>query len=94
MPNAYTDMTSGTSLGLNLVKTGYEKLVAFKLRSEPPFRRVADTRASAIDRNDRVVVNALVAGLGVANSVDEVGGTGHGTDSTIRQKVGPGRRRP
>jgi len=46
--NAYTDITSGTSLGLNLVKTGYEKLVAFKLRSEPLFRRVADTRATSL----------------------------------------------
>jgi len=46
--NAYTDITSGSSLGLNLVKTGYEKLVAFKLRSEPLFRRVADTRATSL----------------------------------------------
>jgi N4-gp56 family major capsid protein len=46
--NAYTDIASGTSLGLNLVKTGYEKLVAFQLRSEPLFRRVADTKATAL----------------------------------------------
>lgn len=48
MANAYTDITSGSSLGLNLVKTGYEKLVAFQLRSEPLFRRVADTKATAL----------------------------------------------
>lgn len=56
MVNAYTDMTSGTSLGLNLVKTGYEKLVAFKLRSEPLFRRVADTRATALTNPGETVV--------------------------------------
>jgi N4-gp56 family major capsid protein len=46
--NAYTDIASGSSLGLNLVKTAYEKLVAFQLRSEPLFRRVADTKATAL----------------------------------------------
>jgi N4-gp56 family major capsid protein len=56
MVNAYTDITSGTSLGLNLVKTGYEKLVAFKLRSEPLFRRVADTRATALTNPGSTVV--------------------------------------
>lgn len=56
MVNAYTDMTSGASLGLNLVKTGYEKLVAFKLRSEPLFRRVADTRATALTNPGETVV--------------------------------------
>jgi N4-gp56 family major capsid protein len=49
-------MTSGTSLGLNLVKTGYEKLVGFKLRSEPLFRRVADTRATALTNPGETVV--------------------------------------
>lgn len=48
MVNAYTDITSGTSLGLNLVKTAYERLVAFQLRSEPLFRRVADTKATSL----------------------------------------------
>lgn len=56
MPNVYTDITSGTSLGLNLVKTGYEKLVGFKLRSEPLFRRVADTRATALTNPGETVV--------------------------------------
>lgn len=56
MANAYTDIASGTSLGLNLVKTGYEKLVAFKLRSQPLFRRVADTRATALTNPGSTVV--------------------------------------
>lgn len=44
MPNAYTDILSGTSLGTNLVKTAYDKLVAFQLRSRPFFRQIADKR--------------------------------------------------
>ena len=56
MANAYTDITSGTSLGLNLVKTGYEQLVAFKLRNEPLFRRVADTRATQLTNPGESVV--------------------------------------
>lgn len=56
MANAYTDITSGASLGVNLVKTGYEKLVAFKLRSEPLFRRVADTRATALTNPGSTVI--------------------------------------
>lgn len=63
MANVYTDITSGTSLGLNLVKTGYEKLVGFKLRSEPLFRRVADTRASALTNPGETVVFNLYADL-------------------------------
>lgn len=56
MADAYTDITSGASLGVNLVKTGYEKLVAFKLRSEPLFRRVADTRATQLTNPGSTVV--------------------------------------
>lgn len=56
MANSYTDITSGASLGVNLVKTGYEKLVAFKLRSQPLFRRVADTRATALTNPGSTVV--------------------------------------
>ena len=56
MANAYTDITSGASLGVNLVKTGYEQLVAFKLRSEPLFRRVADTRATSLTNPGESVV--------------------------------------
>lgn len=54
--NAYTDITSGSSLGVNLVKTGYEKLVAFKLRSEPLFRRVADVKATSLTNPGSTVV--------------------------------------
>lgn len=56
MSDAYTDITSGASLGVNLVQTGYEKLVAFKLRSEPLFRRVADTRATSLTNPGSTVV--------------------------------------
>lgn len=56
MANAYTDITSGASLGLNLVKTGYEQLVAFKLRNQPLFRRVADTRATQLTNPGESVV--------------------------------------
>lgn len=56
MANAYTDITSGASLGLNLVKTGYETLVGFRLRSEPLFRRVADTRATSLTNPGESVV--------------------------------------
>jgi N4-gp56 family major capsid protein len=56
MANAYTDITSAASLGVTLVQTGYEKLVAFKLRSEPLFRRVADTRATALTNPGSTVV--------------------------------------
>lgn len=56
MANAYTDITSGASLGVNLVKDGYEKLVGFKLRSEPLFRRVADTRATSLTNPGSTVV--------------------------------------
>lgn len=63
MANAYTDITSGASLGLTLVKTGYEKLVAFKLRSEPLFRRVADTRATALTNPGSTVVFDIYADL-------------------------------
>lgn len=69
MANAYTDMTSGTSLGLNLVKTGYEKLVDFKLRSEPMFRRVADKRVSALTNPGETVVFNLYNDL-TANTTD------------------------
>ena len=56
MANAYTDMASGASLGVNLVKTGYEQLVAFKLRNEPLFRRVADTRPTQLTNPGESVV--------------------------------------
>jgi len=66
--NAYTDITSGTSLGLNLVKTAYEKLVAFQLRSEPLFRRVADTRPSELTNPGSTVTFNIYADLADATS--------------------------
>lgn len=56
MADQFTDITSGASLGVNLVKTGYEQLVAFRLRSEPLFRRVADTRATQLTNPGESVV--------------------------------------
>jgi N4-gp56 family major capsid protein len=44
MANAYTDILSGTSLGLNLVKAAVDRLVEFTLRSQPQFRAVVDKR--------------------------------------------------
>lgn len=44
MANAYTDITSGTSLGVNLVQTAYDRYVEFALRSQPLFRTLADKR--------------------------------------------------
>lgn len=44
MANAYSDILSGTSLGANLVKTAYDRLVEMALRPYPMFRQVADKR--------------------------------------------------
>lgn len=44
MANAYTDIVSGTSLGTNLVKVAYDRLVEFQLRSMPWYRSIADKR--------------------------------------------------
>ena len=41
---AYTDVTSGTSLGVNLVKTAYDKAVDFKLRSQPMYRNAVQVK--------------------------------------------------
>src|SRR6266540_2092000 len=43
MANAYTD-TSGSSLGNNLVKAAYDRLVEFALRSQPQWRAAVDKR--------------------------------------------------
>lgn len=44
MANAYTDILSGASLGTNLVKAAFDRLVEFALRSQPQFRAVVDKR--------------------------------------------------
>lgn len=47
MPNAYTDILSGTSLGTtSLVNTAYDKLVEYALRSMPLWRMVATKKVS------------------------------------------------
>lgn len=40
----YTDVTSGASLGVNLVKTAYDKAVDFKLRSQPMYRSAVQVK--------------------------------------------------
>ena len=44
MANAYTDITSGSSLGNYLVQTAYDRYVEFALRAVPMVRDVADKR--------------------------------------------------
>lgn len=44
MANVYTDILSGTSLGLNLVKTAMDRYVEFALRPYPVMRAFADKR--------------------------------------------------
>lgn len=46
MPNLYTDVLSGTSLGTNLVTAAYDKLVEYALRSMPLFRVFATKKVS------------------------------------------------
>ena len=56
MANAYTSIATA-GVGTNLVKTGYETLVDFKLRSTPLFRRaVVGKRASALTNPGTTVV--------------------------------------
>jgi N4-gp56 family major capsid protein len=58
MANAYTDILSGTSLGTNLVKTAYDRLVEFNLRSLPWYRAIADKRpAQQTQPGTSVVMN-------------------------------------
>jgi N4-gp56 family major capsid protein len=44
MVDAFTDVGSGASLGLNLVKTAYDKALDFELRSEPLYRQAVSVR--------------------------------------------------
>lgn len=44
MVDAFTDVGSGASLGLNLVKTGYDKALDFELRSQPLYRQAVTLR--------------------------------------------------
>lgn len=73
MADAYTDITSAASLGTNLVKTGYEQLVAFQLRNEPLFRRVADTRATQLTNPGESVVFNIYQDLADTNTDPSTG---------------------
>lgn len=44
MVDAFTDVGSGASLGLNLVKTAYDKALDFELRSQPLYRQAVSVR--------------------------------------------------
>ncbi len=44
MPDAYTDIASGSSLSTSLVQTAYDRYVQFALRSTPLFRRFATVK--------------------------------------------------
>lgn len=68
MPNAYTDIVSGTSLGTNLVKTAYDKLVEFALRPMPVMRTFADKRVSDQSMPGDSVVFNLYADMTTATS--------------------------
>jgi N4-gp56 family major capsid protein len=68
MANLYTDILSGTSLGTNLVKTAYDRLVEFNLRSMPWYRAVADKRPAQQTQPGTSVVFNLYADLAAATS--------------------------
>lgn len=65
---AYTDILSGASLGVNLVKTAFDKYVLFALRSYPVMRALANKRV--VDQSmpgDSITFN-LYADLATATS--------------------------
>lgn len=68
MANAYTDILSGTSLGTNLVKTAYDRLVEFALRPLPWYRMVADKRPENQTQPGTTVTFNLYADLATATS--------------------------
>lgn len=68
MANAYTDIVSGTSLGAQLVKTAYDRLVEFALRPMPWYRTLADKRPAQQSMPGSTVVFNLYQDLAVATS--------------------------
>jgi N4-gp56 family major capsid protein len=44
MSDAFTDITSGTSLGVELVQQAFDRFVEFALRAQPQYRSVVDKR--------------------------------------------------
>ncbi len=68
MVNAYTDILSGASLGSNLVKTAYDRLVEFALRPLPWYRTVADKRPVNQTQPGTTITFNLYNDLAVATS--------------------------
>lgn len=68
MANAFTDIVSGASLGTNLVKTAYDRLVEFALRPMPWYRALADKRPVQQTQPGSSVVFNLYQDLAVATS--------------------------
>lgn len=68
MANAYTDIVSGASLGTNLVKTAYDRLVEFQLRSMPWYRNLADKRPVQQSMPGSTVVFSLYQDLAAATA--------------------------
>lgn len=68
MANAYTDIVSGASLGTNLVKTAYDRLVEFQLRSMPWYRILADKRPVQQSMPGSTVVFNLYQDLATATT--------------------------
>lgn len=61
MANAFTDILSGASLGVNLVQTAYDRLVEFALRAQPQYRGIVDKRpANQTQPGSSVVFNLYV----------------------------------
>lgn len=68
MPNAYTDILSGASLGTNLVQTAYDRLVEFALRAQPHYRGIVDKRPAQQAMPGTSVVFNLYQDLAAATS--------------------------
>lgn len=68
MANAYTDILSGASLGTNLVKTAYDRLVEFALRAQPQYRQIADKRPAQQTQPGSSVVFNLYQDLTTAKT--------------------------
>lgn len=68
MANAYTDIASGVSLGNNLVKTAYDRMVEFNLRTQPFFRQIADKRPAQQSMPGQTIVFNLYVDLAPATT--------------------------
>ena len=68
MANAYTDITSGSSLGNYLVQTAYDRYVEFALRAVPMVRDVADKRPVQQAMPGSSVVFQIYTDLAVASA--------------------------